>query len=33
MDKDVALAHINSIKDHDNEVSYPGVKNRDWSHR
>ena len=33
MSEEDALAHINSIKDHDSKVSYPGVKNRDWSNR
>tara|TARA_B100000029_G_C17590816_1_gene962430 strand:+ start:657 stop:2177 length:1521 start_codon:yes stop_codon:yes gene_type:complete len=33
MDKDVALSHISSIKDRDNKESYPGITNREWSHR
>lgn len=33
MDKDVALAYINSIKDQDNKDSYPGITNRKWSRR
>ena len=33
IDKDVALAYINSIKDQDNKDSYPGVTNRKWSRR